>query len=1133
MNRFNEQHPQYALNDDDDEDDEEGYLDPNELEIIDDETWEPTDEDIFLYANKLGFDIENDPDELFEIAYSFLKCPLPQGWKRAIYKETKELMYVNMEDGDIELVTEIEEMARHAYEERKAEMIKMGKIKTGNNDIMGIGNNNADSSGKVVPNKKIPPINNPLTKSNSGAGSKGNPLNPINKQKSANNVSSSQTQSTNTGVGTNDILNKQNKQQTKEQAKQSSQGILNLHTGGASMSELDEDDFDDEFDSDKQNGDLSNFLNMKKKEIEELHKESQKKNNSSNSKSNINNKLLQKKNDDDEYSQLNQSKDNEAEPEIDEISNAFDNSNISFTDNSEMGVKNNDNNINNNTDSSFPTNKITPVRNPSFKPSTQKPLSSNSQVMSLEEKKKEFFNSKLNDLKAYEVQLRDKYTKAKQAYKKKKSELKLKLQDENKVKLNKEKEKLEKANKDKIKLYISQIENNNKKELDKYKKEIETQFKNDNNNNNNDKSVQDKINTLLKQKQSLQKEIDSFKNSQRQRESNNKQKYQIEFAKTKSILDDKKEIEKNNILKQHELKLKALQIEKEKEFNKYITNTNTDSYKYSQLNPNKLCESISLSDLNKELKKSKVFETYEKALQDDYELNCKNIEHDFTLTQTKELNAFTQSMNLTTQDKIKHIHKQMNDLENDYFMSLSKLREETTQMSQANDVMMKDKFDKTLNQYEYVKNKIINDDNEVIHKIITNIKELILNENDLDELELKVEECLMNIYDEFMIKAQRIKNEFDLVENEFIYKMHAINYVMDVVGYVNKCIIENPIVSAVNTISNNGDDDNKNNLIHNESNYINEDKVNHNALIDKVMLYAKNKLDQYKFKYNQEKGNKLYSFLIVLNDNYNVNSSSTPNLYGSYNHINNNNSIQNIKHIQNNTNNNSHNNINNNRLNSSNHFQLPLSPKDRVHSSRYNNANNDINGNTNYIISEEDDDQNSSHQQLPENENFINSNNNNNMNNDLNCYVLDGSSNITIPLLSDYTIQLFDNEELSMYTDITLFLKNEYTKIEEVKQMQKENNSRQINTKLNLLILDKIKIYTEDTFDYIQSRIQKKDKVTKQIFKEKLNLLLSNINDYKKNFYIELPRTFNKGLSPPKVGITMKNNYVGVYGNIK
>ena len=59
------------------EDDEEGYLDPNDLEIVDDEKWNPSDEDILSYAMKLGFDIENDPDELFEIAYYYLKYPLP------------------------------------------------------------------------------------------------------------------------------------------------------------------------------------------------------------------------------------------------------------------------------------------------------------------------------------------------------------------------------------------------------------------------------------------------------------------------------------------------------------------------------------------------------------------------------------------------------------------------------------------------------------------------------------------------------------------------------------------------------------------------------------------------------------------------------------------------------------------------------------------------------------------------------------------------------------------------------------------------------------------------------------------------------------------------------------------------
>ena len=54
------------------EESEEGYLDPNDLSIIDDKTWEPSDEEILSYALKLGYDIENDPDELFEVAYNYI-----------------------------------------------------------------------------------------------------------------------------------------------------------------------------------------------------------------------------------------------------------------------------------------------------------------------------------------------------------------------------------------------------------------------------------------------------------------------------------------------------------------------------------------------------------------------------------------------------------------------------------------------------------------------------------------------------------------------------------------------------------------------------------------------------------------------------------------------------------------------------------------------------------------------------------------------------------------------------------------------------------------------------------------------------------------------------------------------------
>ena len=82
------------------DDSEEGFLNPEDLTIIDEKTWEPSDEEILSYALKLGYDIEKDPDELFEVAYYYMKYPLPEGWKRAIYKKTKELMYINMEDGE-------------------------------------------------------------------------------------------------------------------------------------------------------------------------------------------------------------------------------------------------------------------------------------------------------------------------------------------------------------------------------------------------------------------------------------------------------------------------------------------------------------------------------------------------------------------------------------------------------------------------------------------------------------------------------------------------------------------------------------------------------------------------------------------------------------------------------------------------------------------------------------------------------------------------------------------------------------------------------------------------------------------------------------------------------------------------
>ena len=154
------------------EDEEEGILNPEDLSIIDEKTWEPSDEEILSYALKLGYDIEKDPDELFEVAYYYMKYPLPEGWKRAIYKKTKELMYINLEDGEIEIATEIEEMAHQMYLEKKEELINKGLL----------AKEDTKSS-----KDKIPPLN-PLQKSNSSNNKWPQVLPPVKKSGSKNSI---------------------------------------------------------------------------------------------------------------------------------------------------------------------------------------------------------------------------------------------------------------------------------------------------------------------------------------------------------------------------------------------------------------------------------------------------------------------------------------------------------------------------------------------------------------------------------------------------------------------------------------------------------------------------------------------------------------------------------------------------------------------------------------------------------------------------------------------------------------------------------------------------------------------------------------------------------------------------------
>ena len=121
-------------------------------------------------------------------------------------------------------------------------------------------------------------------------------------------------------------------------------------------------------------------------------------------------------------------------------------------------------------------------------------------------------------------------------------------------------------------------------------------------------------------------------------------------------------------------------------------------------------------------------------------------------------------------------------------------------------------------------------------------------------------------------------------------------------------------------------------------------------------------------------------------------------------------------------------------------------------------------------------------------------------------FTIDKKKNYSIPTIPERVLQNIDKETLMVYSGIILFLKNEYLKLIEISQDNNKSESKSnIKTKkninLNLLILDKIKIYSEETFNFIINNYQNKD--MSFYIQKKIQIVQNHIEDYKKNFNVD------------------------------
>ena len=1094
------------------EDDEENFLNPEDLSIIDEKTWEPSDEEILSYALKLGYDIEKDPDELFEVAYYYMKYPLPEGWKRAIYKKTKELMYINMEDGEIEVATEIEEMAHQMYLEKKEEMLqkKLGDKGVGT----GLGIENSPKENKIPPiNEKKSPSLLPPVKEKSG--SKNSLFNELEKELDKNKEKEKSAKKDKN----NDLLEKSNnkkekeeiidkekerkknnddifgisqkpfmsknvvKEETKENMKESEENDKEQNIYGIQAEESEEEkeygedfDFDGlEDDSEGRKGEplIKSIINKekekekeKKEEKEKLEKEKLEKEKIEKDKreKELKEKQLKEEKEKKEKLKLELEKEKEKEREF-----------------------------NNN----------------------------------LEKEKKEYLNQKLKELQSYKEEKKKKYEQTKKALKSKTNKLKEEYESKYEKELNNKKQKLQSQYNQKLEFYEAQLINKKLTEEKKYREDKEYTYKEKQKDlkRKKEKEIEEKNKKLLEKKSKLIREIKEENLEKEKQELSYKEK-KIKIQNNIKLLEEKKKIDLINLDKKLDLSIKDYEINSEKKFIKEKEQMKESFHSQSSnniLNYNGNSSSSNLNfsisginnDENNDFIKSKIIENIQKAMDEEYEITCKSIEQELINNKMKEIEKYKSSLSKEKEEKLKNIENDITSVEKEYYKSIAEIRQNSQNKKVEGDKYINTGFEQTLKQNEDTKNKISKDNKKLMELFLEGIQKLISKNNTIEQTEIQIEEFLMQLKDNYHMALQKNKNTYEIAEYDYKQKKVFIKYLLDVINYLGK------IFSSSNT---------------------DIYEIDNKTISENLLKFCKDRINSNKLKFQNKKKKRIFSFLneSLLGNNSFLNLSEFEDTRDSSAVF-----VNSFKRKTENENNNNNNAIKEstkndnfiNRINidesinniNKNSFIFKSNLAESVNNFKkfntntfYNFNNNGINNNTNLFRTQSQNDFNINEgffkvlNQEKENENIK-----------LDYYTLEQNKNYKIPLIPEKILDNIDEKILNSYSEIVLFLKNEYLKLFEIEENEKLNNDpkkKKINLKLNLLILDKIKIYVEEAFTYIINNYYKNEKTL--YIEKKIQLVKKHINDFNLNFNVD------KYLKNPDLykTLTKKNNYSNING---
>ena len=811
-------------------------LDEVEIQSEDEEIKEPTKNELFYYADYLGFDLENFPELSLEIAYQALKTPLPINFRRAYLKGSDEEVYLNLEDGRIIADNPIDIMAVQTYKKEIEDYIKREKkkAKKGNKNFK-----SKDEKKKKQKNKVFE------------SGSSDDEL----KNKSIEKTES------NESLNEDYIYSKNQKNQITNNDDEISynESIMNKKSGNAiddksmriddkSMKIIESDEEEER----EKNKRKKNKINTEKSQsVDEDVKNKEISPNKiliySNTGDSKNNSMDQtadkkkKRGGDEVFSPSTKTSDkfdvikevekykkniiavdqtqspnnNEILEEDDEYG-TFDqlNSEERYSYNKKAGsVVDTDKIINisscgeNNNTTPYSSNKYKineDIKNESYNKTHDKfkELYSDKNNKSKEKQMiKEYLKLKNKDMNAYYLNLKEDKIIIENEYSKKN----LRMLDETRDKINDYERNI------KLDFYNKQEEIKLKKEkefnniIERFK--VKSQVYNSDQNEAEEKEIKIKIDNLdknieelIKEKKALKEEIDLNNRIEMTTKNRKHEKISEDISTAKSILQEKLEIEKKNCESKFKKLYLELELEEESKFKREMEEVRKEEI-----------FNIEKKDLQIKASQNRILDEYKKVIQEEYDIESskqmKKMEEDYDI-KLKEI-KIKYSSDLKDKDLI--YKSSEHDLETHYFDQLAVIREELRIKNHEINKIVSDKLKITLQLFEDKKFSLTNEFEELLQKIVVSLHNNCSksqNKHFFDNLNYGTNYEFTS-FEEFVLKQNEIRSlEFNVKKNnvknldsESTKLLTQFNYLLDVtkeiLSYFNDKNIIKDLVESI------------------------------------------------------------------------------------------------------------------------------------------------------------------------------------------------------------------------------------------------------------------------------------------------------------------------------------------------